>query len=263
MRKFLLPALTGSLFLVLACHSTAEPEGGQKTLPAEEQAAADSKQPASAGEQAVRASLAKAFPGTRLTDVRKSPLNGLYEVAIGSEIGYVSADGKYLLHGDLLELGTQKNLTEQRRQSARIKLLADIGEKSMIVFSPKKPKHTISVFTDIDCGYCRKLHQDMKGYEAKGIAVRYLFFPRAGVNSESGHKADAVWCAKDRRDALTRAKRGETLPAGQCETPVAQHYQAGIQVGVRGTPAIIAEDGRLIPGYQPPAELLHTLESGG
>lgn len=253
MRKFLLPVFAGSLLFVLACHSTAEPEAAeaeQRKGPA----------PAPAGEQAVRKHLGKAFPGVPVSDVRKAPVEGMYEVTIGSEIGYVSADGKYLLHGDLLDLRTQQNLTEQRRQSERTRLLAEIGEKNMIVFGPKNAKHTVSVFTDIDCGYCRKLHQEMAGYNEQGIAVRYLFFPRAGVNSESGRKADAVWCAKDRRDALTRAKRGETLPDKKCETPVASHYQTGLEVGVRGTPAIIAEDGRMIPGYQPPAQLLRTLE---
>jgi thiol:disulfide interchange protein DsbC len=237
MRKLVLPALAGSLLLV---HTLGVAQD--------------------AGEKAVRERLQSAFPGSPVSDVRKTPLKGIYEVSIGNEIGYVSEDGKYLLHGDLLELGTQKNLTEERRQGARKNLLAKIGEQNMIVFSPRKPKHTVTVFTDIDCGYCRVLHREMKGYQEQGIAVRYLFFPRAGLNSESARKADAVWCAKDRRDALTRAKQGETLPAGKCKTPVASHYQAGIDAGVRGTPAIITEDGRMIPGYQPPAELRRSIE---
>ncbi|HXG29666.1 MAG TPA: DsbC family protein [Nevskiales bacterium] len=239
MRKFVLPALAGSLLLVQATLGAAQ----------------------DAGEKALRERLQKTFPGSPVTEVRKTPLKGIYEVSIGNEIGYVSEDGKYLLHGDLIELGTQHNLTEQRRQLGRKNRLARIGEQDMIIFSPKKPKHTVTVFTDIDCGYCRLLHKEIKGYQEQGIAVRYLFFPRAGLNSESSRKADAVWCAKDRRDALTRAKQGETLPAGQCKTPVASHYQAGIDVGVRGTPAIITEDGRMIPGYQPPAELRRTLDN--
>jgi thiol:disulfide interchange protein DsbC len=241
MRKLVLPALAGLCVLILTSLGHAEPSA----------------------EQAVRERLQKAFPGNPVTDVRKSPMKGIYEVSIGGEVAYVSEDGKYLLHGDLLDIGSQKNLTEERRQAARSKLLTRIGEQDMIIFSPKKPKYTVTVFTDIDCGYCRVLHKDMKGYEEQGIAIRYLFFPRAGLNSESARKADAVWCAKDRRDALTRAKQGESLPPGKCKTPVAAHYQAGVDIGVRGTPAIVTQDGRMIPGYQPPAELRKTLDSAG
>lgn len=239
MYKFVLPALAGLLILVQVGAGSAEPSA----------------------EQTVRERLRKSFPDSQITDIRKTPLKGVFEVSIGSEVGYVSEDGKYLLHGDLIELGSQKNLTEERRQVSRKKLLAQIGEQNMIVFSPKKPKYTVTVFTDIDCGYCRLLHKDMKGYQEQGIAVRYLFFPRAGLDSESARKADAVWCARDRREALTRAKQGESLPAGQCKTPVARHYQAGIELGVRGTPAIVTENGRMIPGYQPPAELRKTLDN--
>ena len=239
MRKFLLPGLLGLFAIVWATLG----------LTADKST-----------EQAVRERIAKQFPEAQISDVRATPMAGIYEVSIGGEIGYVTTDGKYLLHGDLIELGTQKNLTEERRGIYRKKLLADIGEKNMIIFRPKKVKHTVTVFTDIDCGYCRKLHQQIKGYEDEGIAVRYLFFPRAGLNSESARKADAVWCAKDRREALTRAKQGETLAAATCKTPVARHFQAGVDLGVRGTPAIIADDGRLIAGYMPPAELLKELE---
>jgi thiol:disulfide interchange protein DsbC len=239
MHKFVLPALAGLLILVQVGAGVAAPSA----------------------EDTVRERLRKTFPDMPISDIRKTPLKGVFEVSIGSEVGYVSEDGKYLLHGDLIELGSQKNLTEQRRQTARAKLLTQLGEQNMIVFSPKKPKHTITVFTDIDCGYCRLMHKEMKGYQDQGIAVRYLFFPRAGMNSDSARKADAVWCTKDRRDGMTRAKLGETLPAGQCKTPVAQHYKAGLDMGVRGTPAIVTEDGRMIPGYQPPAELRKTLDN--
>ncbi|MGH8455016.1 MAG: DsbC family protein, partial [Nevskiales bacterium] len=246
MRKLFLSVLAGLSVLVLTSPGFAEP----------------------AAEQALRERLRKAFPDSPVTDIRKTPIKGMYEVSIGKEIGYVSEDGKYLLHGDLLDIGSHKNLTEERRQGARTRMLTQIGEQDMIVFGTnmfgtKKPKHTVTVFTDIDCGYCRMLHKDMKGYNEQGITVRYLFFPRAGLNSESSRKADAVWCAKDRRDALTRAKQGESLPAGQCKTPVARHYQAGLDIGVRGTPAILTEDGRMIPGYQPPAELRKTLDNPG
>jgi thiol:disulfide interchange protein DsbC len=214
-------------------------------------------------EQVIRTRLSKTFPDNQIGDVRSTPMKGVFEVSIGSEIGYVTEDGKYLLHGDLIELASQKNLTETRREGLRKQLVDQIGEKNMIVFSPKKAKHTITVFTDIDCGYCRLLHKEIDGYQKEGIAVRYVFFPRAGLNSESSRKADSVWCAKDRREALTKAKQGETLPNGTCKTPVAAHYQTGMDAGVRGTPAIITEDGRMIPGYKPPAEMRKALDQQG
>lgn len=210
--------------------------------------------------QALRDKLAKQFPEVKITDIRNTPATGIYELSIGGDVGYVTADGKYLIHGDLIDLGTQANLTEVRRQDYRKKVLADIGEQNMIVFSPKNPKYTVTVFTDVDCGYCRMLHSQISGYQAQGIAVRYVFFPRAGLGSESFKKAESVWCAKDRRDALTRAKKGETLAPAHCKTPVAREYQAAMDLGVRGTPAIIAQDGRLIAGYMPPENLKQALQ---
>jgi thiol:disulfide interchange protein DsbC len=159
----------------------------------------------------------------------------------------------------MVELATQKNLTETRRAVYRTQVLKDIGEQNMIVFAPKNPKYTITVFTDIDCGYCRLLHSQIDKYNEKGIAVRYAFFPRAGIDSESSKTAQSVWCSKDRRDALTRAKKGEKINAAQCPNPVAREYRAGLDIGVRGTPAIVTAEGRMIGGYMPPDKLLAEL----
>jgi len=243
MRKFSVAALASLLACTLAVFALA----GMAATP----------------DDALRARLAKVFPDNKIGDVRKTPMPGVYEVSIGGEIGYVTEDGKYLLHGDLIDLASQKNLTEDRRGGLRKKLLAQVGEENMIIFSPKKPKHTITVFTDIDCGYCRLMHKEIKGYNEQGIAVRYMFFPRAGLNTDSSRKADAVWCAKDRREALTKAKAGETLPNRDCKSPVAAHYQAGLDIGVRGTPAIVTETGQMIPGYRPPAEMRKALDNPG
>jgi thiol:disulfide interchange protein DsbC len=148
------------------------------------------------------------------------------------------------------------NVSEERRASARLAAIEDIGESRMIIFSPKQVKHTINVFTDVDCGYCRKLHRQIDDYLAQGIRVRYLFFPRSGPNTESWTKAEQVWCSPDRAAALTRSKRGEVLTAKPCSpTPVQQHYSLGLAFGVTGTPAIITDTGEMLPGYVPPGEL--------
>jgi thiol:disulfide interchange protein DsbC len=130
----------------------------------------------------------------------------------------------------------------------------------MVVFGPEDAAHTITVFTDIDCTYCRKLHREIDQINARNIRVRYVFYPRFGPGSESWAKADAVWCSKDRQSALTRAKSGEDITADNCPTPVAEHYALGNKIGVRGTPAILMEDGELLPGYVPAAELAAYLD---
>lgn len=207
----------------------------------------------------IRGELAKIIPGKAPDAVQKSPVNGLYEVSYGTELYYVSADARYVLRGDLLDLKTRVNLTESRRSSARLEALEN-AKSGMIVFAPKETKHTVTVFTDVDCVYCRKLHGGMKEMNDLGIAVRYLAFPRAGVGSASFDKAVSVWCAKDQRKAMDDAKgKGEVTPA-KCENPVAEHLALGQELGVSGTPALVLEDGRMFPGYMPPDKLLQVLE---
>jgi len=220
------------------------------TLPA-------ASQPAPAPAPDPRAAIAAKFPEVRPEQIVPSPVQGLYEVRIGSKIAYVSADGRYLLQGEIIDLDTDLNLTESRREGMRRDVLAGVSEAGMIVFAPaKKPTSTITVFTDVDCGYCRKLHKQIGDYNARGIKVRYMYFPRSGPGTESWTKAEQVACAKDPRVALTRAKLGETLKDKPCQpNPVAQHYEIGRDFGLQGTPAIILESGELIGGYLDPAEL--------
>ncbi len=220
--------------------------------------AADAPAATAAADKDPRAAIAAKIPGgAKPEELHASPIPGVYELARGTEIAYVSADGKYAIAGDMYELGSDKNLTENTRRAERTKLLASVPESQMVVFSPKDPKYTISVFTDVDCTYCRKLHSQIADYNRLGIKVRYLFFPRSGPDTESWEKAEAVWCASNRGEALTRAKRGEELskPKSCSNTPVAQEYQLGEDVGVRGTPAIVLENGEMLPGYLPPAQL--------
>jgi thiol:disulfide interchange protein DsbC len=206
--------------------------------------------------EALRAQLMKTYPDAKSGDISASPIPGLYEMRLGPEIVYVSADGQYLLKGDLISVKDDRNLTEARRSAARLAAINSVGEDRMIIFQPKQVKHTITVFTDVDCGYCRKLHRQINDYLAQGIRVRYMFFPRSGPNTESWYKAEKVWCSADRNSALTRAKLGEALQVAQCTpNPVQQHYSLGLKFGIVGTPAIILDNGELVPGYASPTEL--------
>lgn len=207
----------------------------------------------------IRKALAKVIPETP-DAVQKTPVAGLYEVSYGTHLFYVSADGRFLLQGDMVDLQSRTNLTEGRRSGARLTALKN-AEESMIVYSPKgETKHTITVFTDIDCGYCRKLHNGMKEMNDLGIAVRYLAFPRAGVGSPSYDKAVSVWCSKDQRKSMDTAKANGKLTPAKCDNPVAEHMALGQALGVNGTPALVLEDGRMLPGYLPPDRLLQAIE---
>jgi thiol:disulfide interchange protein DsbC len=210
---------------------------------------------------ALRKELARTFPDIRADQIGPSPIPGLFELRVGPQVAYVSADGRFLVRGDIIEVSSNDNLTELRRGAARLEALDDVGESQMVIFTPKQVKHTVTVFTDVDCGYCRKLHREIDQYMARGIRVRYFFFPRSGPNTEGWTRAEQVWCSPDRNDALTRSKRGEVLTTKACSpTPVQEHYALGLQFGLQGTPAIITDTGELLPGYVPVGELLGYLD---
>ena len=200
-----------------------------------------------------RAAIATKIPGTKAEDLHTSPIPGVYELMRGTDAAYVSSDGKYAIVGDLYDLGSNDNLTEARRRDARLKLLATVPESQMVIFGSKEARHTITVFTDVDCQYCRKLHSQIADYNRLGIRVRYLFYPRSGPNTESWTKAIQVWCSADRNSALTQAKLGEALKTKPCaDSPVARHYDLGQKFEVAGTPAIILGNGAMLPGYESP-----------
>jgi thiol:disulfide interchange protein DsbC len=200
----------------------------------------------------------------KLTDInankRATEIPGIYEFVSGSKLYYVTQDGNYFIEGSLIDVNANKDLTEARLGEARIAQLEMIGLDNMLVFKPKKTKYVIYVFTDIDCGYCRKLHSEIEQYLSAGIEVRYLFFPRAGVDSDSYNKAVAVWCAKDRNAALTKAKKGESIEMKQCENPVKAHMKLGEELGATGTPMIVTGRGTIIPGYVDAIRLSQGLE---
>lgn len=200
------------------------------------------------------------LPGKKPDSVTASAIPGVYEVSYGATVLYMTQDGRYLIRGDVIDVAQEENLTELRRSQARLKVMSGISENSMIVFAPKQVKHTITVFTDIDCGYCRKMHGEMAQLNKYGIKVRYLAYPRTGIDSPSYAKAVSVWCAKDRNAALTHAKADEDVPQKTCANPVQQHMQAAKQVGVSGTPTLALEDGSLVPGYVPAERLIEMLD---
>lgn len=210
---------------------------------------------------AITQALANLVPGMAPTSVRPAPAAGLYEVVYGPEVVYITADGAHLVKGDLIDVKTQDNLTEDRRSGARLQALEDLGESSMIVFGPKDAKHTITVFTDIDCPYCVKVHQEVPELNRQGVKVRYLAYPRAGLNSAGYRKTVSVWCAPDRNQALTDAKSGKAVPEKSCDNPVEDHYMMGQMLGINGTPTLVLDDGRVVPGYVPAARLVQVLQS--
>ena len=207
-----------------------------------------------------RAAIAARFPGVKPDQIRPSPVPGVYEVGMGADTAYVSADGKFLFSGDLYEVETRTNLTEAGRAVARSKALARLDERDMIVFGPAASKYTITVFTDVECGYCRKLHGEIEQLNKLGVRVRYLAYPRAGPGTDDWAKMEAVWCSKDRNGAITKAKQGEPVDAKCAATPVAKQYELGEEMGVQGTPAIFTPSGDYIGGYLPPKDMVRQLD---
>ena len=210
-----------------------------------------------------RVALLKLLPaGAKIEDLNPSPIPGIYEFTQDADVSYLTADGKYFLDGNLYDMHSRENLTEQLRTHARLAMIAAVPESEMLIFSPPNPKYTITVFTDVDCQYCRKLHSEMAELNRLGVRVRYMFFPRTGPNTESWRKAEVVWCSANRNDALTRAKAGAALDMNKTcgPTPVAREYALGESIGVRGTPAIVTESGDFIAGYLPPKELVAQLK---
>ena len=214
-----------------------------------------------ADQAAVLKSLETAMPDFKVDSIEPSSIKGLYEVMAGSSVFYVSEDGQYLLEGHMIDVKLRKDVTEPKIAKSRVRALDKLGESKMIVFSPEKPQHTISVFTDIDCGYCRKLHAEMDQYNAEGIKVRYLFFPRAGKPSESYDKAVSVWCADDKLKAMTEAKSKNKITPKTCDNPIDEHMALAADFGTRGTPLILTESGTKIPGYVDAKRLKHILEN--
>jgi len=214
-----------------------------------------------ADEAAIREAMTKSMPSVKVDSVKPAVVKGLFEVVVGANIYYVSEDGKYLLQGRLVDVAARKDLTEEKLNVTRKLAIEKMGQANMIVFKPKITKYTVTIFTDIDCGYCRKLHSEIDQYLAQGITIQYLFFPRAGKGSDSYNKAVSVWCAEDRNAALTAAKKDQKLPEKTCDNPIDEHMQLAAEFDVKGTPMIISENGNVYPGYLPAKQLVEALEN--
>lgn len=198
--------------------------------------------------------------GLSVISIKPSPVPGLLQAMTNRGLFYISEDGTYLVHGKVFNLdkGLQ-NETEEALSAMRLQGVEQLAD-SMIEFKAKNEKYQVTIFTDTTCGYCRKLHSQIDSYNAEGISVRYLAFPRGGAGSEGFKDLVSVWCAENPQQAMTDAKAGKDISDRSCDNKVSAHYNFGQQVGVQGTPAIILSDGNMIPGYQPPAELIKILD---
>ncbi|MBL4585273.1 MAG: thioredoxin fold domain-containing protein [Pseudomonadales bacterium] len=213
----------------------------------------------------IRDRLLSSEPKLPISTVQKSEFDGLYEVELSNgQTLYTSKAGDYIVVGEMYKVTTegmvnvnQAAIDESRRKNdvLRAAKVSSLDESQMIIFSPESPKATITVFTDIDCGYCRKLHRDVPALNELGIAVRYLAFPRAGLRSKTYQNMVSAWCALDKREAMNKLKAGIAIATKTCVNPVADHYQLGHELGVSGTPALVLENGQLIPGYLEPAKM--------
>lgn len=191
--------------------------------------------------------------------ISPSEIDGIYVVRYGLEVLYITADGRYLVRGDIIDLQQRRNLTEGQRRLGRLEVLGTIAPEDFIVFAAKQEKRTLTVFTDIDCPYCQKLHGEVELLNEAGITVRYLAFPRGGIKSPAYQRMVSIWCATDRPAAMTTAKTGGAIEEKNCENPVLAQHQLGLQIPVRGTPTLVLDNGEVVGGYVPAAELIQRL----
>ena len=212
----------------------------------------------------VRAKVSTMFEQIKPEHINPGPIDGWYTIQKGSIVAYISDDGRYLMQGDMIDLEEEINLTEASRNGARREMVANIDDSQVIKFSPSEVKHSVTVFTDTDCTYCRRLHSQIDEYLAHGIEIRYLLYPRNGPASPSWNVAEQVWCSSDRNEALTAAKLDRNFQTAACDASAVQdHYILGQDAGLSGTPAIVLQDGTLIGGYMPPDALNQQLERSG
>ena len=245
-----------------ATPSVAAKPGAQSKKPVVAAAGAGAEPTFAAGSPEARArdTIRKLAPNVRIDQIDAAPVKGFREAIVDGQVFYVSDDGKYVMQGTLYDAATRENLAKDSMNKLRRKLLATIPVSDRIVFAPKNPEYTVSVFTDVECGYCRKFHAQIEEYNKKGIAVQYLAFPRMGLGSADYKKMVSVWCATDRRKALTEAKNDRPPQAKDCKNPVTMEYDIGRRVGLTGTPMILAPDGSELGGYVEPAKLRAALD---
>ena len=255
-KKFLVAAAFGLLSLTHNVAAYAEPANNSVMLAVTQ----------SPELQVVKEKLSQML-GFNVASIKPSPMAGIVEVLTDQGLFYASADGNFLLHGKMYGLDENvSNLTEESLAQVRVDGMVKFSN-AMIVYPAKNEKHVVTVFTDITCGYCRKMHEQMSAYNDKGITVRYLAYPRAGVKDQTGNYSQgfkdlrSIWCHEDPQLALTKAKSGSSVAARICDMPIEDEFDFGRQVGVSGTPAIILANGMMVPGYQDPSKLFTLLET--
>lgn len=233
----------------------------KSTAPAADaKAAADEPVKGKTPEERARNAILKLAPKAEIDRMGPAPIAGFREAIVSGQVLYISDDGRYLMQGALFDMQTKQDLSQLGMSDLRKEELKKVPKADRIVFAPANPKHTVAVFTDIECGFCRKLHQDIAEYNRLGIAIEYLAFPRAGMASEDFKAMESVWCSVDRRKALTDAKSGKAVTPKRCTNPVTMQYKLGQRLGLQGTPMIINADGIALPGYVPPADMLKMLD---
>lgn len=210
----------------------------------------------------VTSALKKTFPDMEMASIKKSVVPGMWEYSASGHIGQISENGKYLIVGDVIDVNSRRNLTADGRAKSRGITLASVPLNTMIRFGPKTPpKYIVYAFTDVDCGYCRKLHSHIQEYTRMGIEIRYLAYPRAGVDSPSGQMMNSIWCSKNPAAALTAAKAEKPIAKATCASPIASQKALGEKIGVNGTPALFTTKGIEVGGYLEPTALLAALKA--
>lgn len=205
----------------------------------------------------LKQALAKSMPNVKPSKISETPVTGLYEVIVGSQVVYMSVDARYMIEGDLFDLKTKRNVSEEAKSVIRLAAIEDLGADKMLVYTPENVKNTITVITDIDCPYCRRLHNEIPDYMKNNVEVRYIFMPLKGASDMQ--KTVSVWCADDQQMALNIAKAGGEVEDKTCNNPIKDHLKLARTIGVRGTPAIVLENGEMLPGYVPVAKLVAEL----
>lgn len=252
-------ALLGALSLTACAQPSAPAARSTAANPARSAAPASTAE----AEKNVRTALQGLNPKFKPDFIGAAPFPGFREVLVSGQVLYVSDDGRFLIQDQPYDIQARRPASSTALLQHRKEKLESIQPGDRIIFAAANPKHTITVFTDIECGYCRKLHQDVPELNRMGISVEYVAFPRMGLGSQDYTDMISVWCAVDRRKALTSAKEGEPVSPKNCTNPVAMQYTLGQQIGVSGTPAIFAADGTQLGGYIAPAQMKAALEKLG
>jgi thiol:disulfide interchange protein DsbC len=210
--------------------------------------------------EAIEKRMAEVVPTISPDSIQPTDMSGVFEVRYGTDVFYVSEDGRFLIQGSLIDLETRENLTEKTRRGVRAEIFAGIPDAELTVYEPEgEVRHTLNVFTDPNCPYCRRLHQEMPTYLQAGVKVRYFMYPVLGRDSPA--VMTSIWCAESRTDAMDLAKAGQPVPQADCATPIDEHMNLGRDLGISGTPASITADGQHISGYRPAIEIIQMLNA--